>query len=323
MINITKTKNWLNKHNIDFRDIEVASSDASFRRYYRLKDSMHSSIVMDSSEQKESLEPFVEITQRLRDVGVRVPKILAVDVSEGYLMMEDLGDRHLLDTLDIYNFESFYDRAIDIIVQMQNADISSLPLYDAEFLGFEIELMPEWYLQKHLGLELDNKQRVIVDRVLQSIVDEVVAQPQGVFVHRDFHSRNLMLTPRDEIVVIDYQDARVGAITYDLVSLLRDCYISFDREQIEALALSFRDKKGLSVDDTTFIRWFDYMGLQRHIKVLGIFARLSIRDGKDGYLDDIPQTLDYILSIAQKYPQTKALVEIFDKLDIINKKGNE
>ena len=320
---LTKTKNWLNKHNIDFRDIEVASSDASFRHYYRIKDSMHSSIVMDSSEQRESLEPFMEITQRLRDVGVRVPKILAVDVSEGYLMMEDLGDRHLLDTLDIYNFESFYDRAIDIIVQMQNADTGSLPLYDAEFLHFEMGLMPEWYLQKHLGLELDNKQRVIVDRVLQSIVDEVVTQPQGVFVHRDFHSRNLMLTPRDEIVVIDYQDARVGAITYDLVSLLRDCYISFDREQIEALALSFRDKKGLSVDDATFIRWFDYMGLQRHIKVLGIFARLSIRDGKDGYLDDIPQTLDYILSIAQKYPQTKALVEIFDKLDIINKKGNE
>ena len=311
-MNITQTKNWLNKHHIDFRDIEVASSDASFRRYYRLRDSMHSSIVMDSSEQKESLEPFVEITHRLREVGVRVPKILMADVSEGYLLMEDLGDNHLLDTLDIYNFRSFYERAIDIIVQMQNADTSSLPLYDAEFLGFEMELMPEWYLQKHLGLELDAEQRVVIDEALQSIADEVVSQPQGVFVHRDFHSRNLMVTPRDEIVVIDYQDARVGAITYDLVSLLRDCYISFDREQIEALALSFRDKKGLSVDDATFLRWFDYMGLQRHIKVLGIFARLSIRDGKDGYLDDIPLTLQYILETASRYDTMHALKQLLE-----------
>jgi len=311
-MNITKTKNWLKKHNIDFRDIEVASSDASFRRYYRLKDSIHSSIVMDSSKQKESLEPFVEITHRLREVGVRVPKILMADVSEGYLLMEDLGDKHLLDRLDIYNFRSFYERAIDIIVQMQNADISSLPLYDAEFLGFEMELMPEWYLQKYLGLELDAEQRVVIDEALKIIADEVVAQPQEVFVHRDFHSRNLMVTPRDEIVVIDYQDARVGAITYDLVSLLRDCYISFDREQIETLALSFRDKKGLSVDDATFLRWFDYMGLQRHIKVLGIFARLSIRDGKDGYLDDIPLTLQYILETASRYDTMHALKQLLE-----------
>ncbi len=292
--------------------VTKASCDASFRRYYRLRDSIHSSIVMDSSKQKESLEPFVEITHRLREVGVRVPKILMADVSEGYLLMEDLGDRHLLDTLDIYNFESFYERAIDVIVQMQNADISSLPLYDAEFLHFEMELMPEWYLQKHLGLELDAEQRVVIDEALQSIADEVVAQPQEVFVHRDFHSRNLMVSPRDEIVVIDYQDARVGAITYDLVSLLRDCYISFDREQIEALALSFRDKKGLSVDDATFLRWFDYMGLQRHIKVLGIFARLSIRDGKDGYLDDIPLTLQYILETASRYDTMHALKQLLE-----------
>lgn len=307
---LTKTKNWLNKHHIDFRDIEVASSDASFRHYYRIRDSVHSSIVMDSSAQKETIEPFVEITHRLREVGVRVPKVLVVDESEGYLLMEDLGERHLLDTLDIYNFESFYDRAMDMIVQMQNADISSLPLYDAEFLHFEMALMQEWYLQKHLGLKLDDRERAIIDEAFISIADEVLAQPQGVFVHRDFHSRNLMLTPRDEIVVIDYQDARVGAITYDLVSLLRDCYRAFDSKKIEALALQFRDKKSLDVDDVTFIRWFDFMGLQRHIKILGIFARLSIRDGKDGYLDDIPQTLAYILEVGSKYQQMQPLMQL-------------
>lgn len=306
MSSVTK---WLEKMGIDGALTE-ASSDASFRHYYRLKDSMYSSIVMDSSAQKESLEPFMEITHRLREIGVRVPKTMLEDLDAGYLMMEDLGDKHLLDTLDIYNFTSFYDRAIDIIVQMQNANTSSLPLYDAAFLHFEMGLMEEWYLQKHLGLQIDAEQRVVIDEALNIIADEVLAQPQGVFVHRDFHSRNLMLTPQDEIVVIDYQDARVGAITYDLVSLLRDCYIRFDRQEIERLALSFRDKKGLNVDDTTFIRWFDFMGLQRHIKILGIFARLSIRDGKDGYLDDIPQTLAYILAVGSKYKQMQPLIQL-------------
>lgn len=307
---LTKTKNWLKKHHIDFKDIEVASSDASFRSYYRLRDSIHSAIVMDSSKQKETIEPFTEITHRLKEAGVRVPKILVEDRSEGFLLMEDLGDGHLLDRVDIYNFEHFYDRAMDVIVQMQNADTSSLLLYDRAFLHFEMGLMEEWYLQKHLGLQIDTEQRVVMDEALNIIADEVLAQPQGVFVHRDFHSRNLMLTPQDEIVVIDYQDARVGAITYDLVSLLRDCYIRFDRQEIEQLALRFRDKKGLDVDDVTFIRWFDFMGLQRHIKILGIFARLSLRDGKEQYLDDIPFTLQYILETASRYDTMHALKQL-------------
>jgi len=312
---MNRASKWLEQMGMD-GELTVASSDASFRRYYRLRDSMHSCIVMDSSEQKETIAPFADITQRLRDVGVRVPKILAVDENEGFLVMEDLGDKDLLQTLDIYNFEHFYDRAMDMIVQMQNADTSSLPLYDAEFLHFEMALMQEWYLQKHLGLKLDDRERAIIDEALKNIVEIVLSQPQGVFVHRDFHSRNLMLTPQDQIVVIDYQDARVGAITYDLVSLLRDCYIAFDSEKIEALALLFRDKKGLDVDDETFIRWFDFMGLQRHIKILGIFARLSIRDGKDTYLDDIPQTLAYILEVGAKYNELKPLMNLLKKLGV-------
>ncbi|MGC9351128.1 MAG: aminoglycoside phosphotransferase family protein [Sulfurovum sp.] len=290
--------------------LEPASSDASFRKYYRLNDGIQSSIIMDASLQKTSIEPFIDIAFRLRDVKVRVPKILVQNPEEGFLILEDMGSRHLLETIEETNFEHFYDKAIDTIVKMQDAEIEDLPEYDAAFLRSEMELMQEWYLERYLGKSLSEEEKETLDRILNNITKEVLAQPQGYFVHRDFHSRNIMLNPHDEIIVIDFQDARVGAVTYDLVSLLRDCYLSFDPKKIEKLALSFRDKRGLDVDDATFIRWFDFMGLQRHIKVLGIFSRLYLRDGKEGYLKDIPQTLKYVLDVAGKYEETKGLVDI-------------
>jgi aminoglycoside/choline kinase family phosphotransferase len=290
--------------------LEPASSDASFRKYYRLNDGIQSSIIMDSSLQKESIEPFVDIAFRLRDAKVTVPKILVQNREEGFLMLEDMGNKHLLETIDESNFVHFYDKAIDTIIKMQGAVTEELPEYDEGFLRAEMDLMQEWYLEKYLGKTLSEEEQETLDEILNSIIQEVLAQPQGYFVHRDFHSRNIMLNPHDEIVVIDFQDARVGAVTYDLVSLLRDCYVSFDPEKIEKLALSFRDKRGLKVDDETFIRWFDFMGLQRHIKVLGIFSRLYLRDGKEGYLKDIPLTLKYVLDVAGKYEETKGLVDI-------------
>ncbi|MBD3789940.1 MAG: phosphotransferase [Campylobacterales bacterium] len=294
--------------------LKMASGDASFRKYYRLNDGIQSSVIMDASLQKESVEPFVEITFKLRDAGVKVPKILFQNREEGFLMLEDMGSRHLLENLNESNFELFYDRAIDTIVKMQRADTEGLPGYDAAFLRFEMELMEEWYLQKYLGKTLDEKSKKVIADTIECIVSEVLAQPQGVFLHRDFHSRNIMLTPQDGIIVIDYQDARIGALTYDLVSLLRDCYVMFDPKAIERLALSFRDKKGLNVNDATFMRWFDFMGLQRHIKVLGIFSRLYLRDGKDGYLKDIPLTLKYVLDVANKYDETKSLAKLLEEL---------
>ncbi|MDY0403584.1 phosphotransferase [Sulfurovum sp.] len=290
-----------------------ASSDASFRRYYRLNDGIQSSIIMDASLQKESIEPFVDIAFRLRDVKVKIPKILVQNREEGFLMLEDMGSRHLLETIDKNNFMLFYDKAIDTIVRMQGAGTEGLSPYDAAFLRTEMVLMQEWYLEKYLGKTLSEKDQETLDKILNNITNEVLAQPQGYFVHRDFHSRNIMLSPHDEIIVIDFQDARVGAVTYDLVSLLRDCYVSFDPRKIEQLALSFRDKRGLDVDDATFIRWFDFMGLQRHIKVLGIFSRLALRDGKEGYLKDIPLTLKYVLDVAGKYEETKGLVDILSQ----------
>ncbi|MFC2073277.1 aminoglycoside phosphotransferase family protein [Campylobacterota bacterium] len=305
---MNKIEEWLESIGCE-GELEPVSADASFRKYYRLKSSMHSGIVMDASFQKESVAPFIDIEHRLYEAGVRVAKINTYNLKEGFIFMEDLGNTHLADVIE-HDFELFYGKAIDTIIKMQNTDIEDLPAYDAEFLRFEMNLMQEWYLEKYLGLTLDDESKNIIDTTLKAITSEILSQPQGVFVHRDFHSRNLMFGCSDDIVVIDYQDARVGAVTYDLVSLLRDVYNEFDPKVVERMALNFRDAKGLDVDDATFMRWFDFMGLQRHIKILGIFSRLYLRDGKEGYLKDIPLTLKYVLEVASKYPETQRLADL-------------
>jgi N-acetylmuramate 1-kinase len=295
-------------------DLEIASADASFRSYYRLKDKGQTYILMDASLEKESLDPFVNITEKLLKTDVKAPQIYYKDLENGYLILEDFGNTNLLDILNENNFEALYKQAINEILKMQNADTSNLPLYDKAFLHFEMDLMQEWYLQKKLSLKLSNSQEKMLADTLDQISNIVLSQPQNVFVHRDFHSRNIMVQKSGELGVIDYQDAMNGAITYDLVSLLKDCYISFDRKKIETLVLYFHDQLTLDVDDATFIKWFDFMGLQRHIKVLGIFSRLHLRDGKDGYLKDIPLTLSYVIDTASRYEETKALSEFLESV---------
>lgn len=303
-----KLEEWLESIGCE-GELEPVAADASFRKYYRLKSSMHSGIVMDAFAQKESVMPFVDIEHRLYEAGVRVAKINTYNLEEGFVFMEDLGNTHLADVIND-DFELYYGKAIDSLIKMQNVDTEGLPLYDADFLRFEMDLMKEWYLEKHLGLTLDDVQLGTISSALEHITSEVLSQPQEVFVHRDYHSRNLMFGCTDDLVVIDFQDARVGAVTYDLVSLLRDVYVELDSSDVERLALHFRDMKGLDVDDATFMRWFDFMGLQRHIKILGIFARLALRDGKEGYIKDIPLTLKYILDIGSKYPELDGLVNL-------------
>ncbi|RUM75699.1 MAG: aminoglycoside phosphotransferase [Sulfurovum sp.] len=303
-------KAWLRDIGWDDWHIEEASADASFRSYYRLTKEHQSYILMDSSRMLESLPPFLDMHERLQSVNVRVPSLVEKNTTLGYLIIEDFGSKHYLDVLNASNYRVLYQKAIDEIIKMQQADIKDLPLYDRDFLSFEMQLMQEWYLEKFLGQSLKEEEKNLLNTTFQYITNVVLEQPQGVFVHRDYHSRNLMLTKHDEIGIIDFQDARVGAITYDLVSLLKDCYIQWDTKEIEKLALYYRDKAVIDVDDATFIKWFDFMGLQRHIKILGIFARLYLRDGKDGYLKDIPLTLNYIVKTASKYPQTKAFVAL-------------
>lgn len=307
---MNQIREWLESISWKNFTIEAASSDASFRSYYRILKDNNSYVLMDSSRQKESLLPFLDIQERLFSVGVRVPQVIEKNLDFGFLILEDFGSTHLLNILNGNNQTEYYKKAIDEIILMQKADTAGLPLYDKEFLIFEMNLCNEWYLDRHLDIHLDSTKLSILTSIIETIADEVLKQPQGVFVHRDFHSRNIMIDKNDKLCVIDFQDARCGSVTYDLVSLLKDCYIETDEAIRDDLVLYFRDKKGLDVDNSTMIKWFDMMGLQRHIKVLGIFARLYHRDGKDGYLKDIPLTLKYVLETAKKYPETKDLYKI-------------
>ena len=303
-------KQWLESIGWGDWSMAVASADASFRSYYRLTKESETYVLMDSSLMIESLPPFVEMNERLSSVDVRVPHIIVKNMKLGYLILEDFGNTHYLDVLNTENYQALYKKAIDEIIKMQRSDTKGLPLYNKDFLRFEMDLMQEWYLEKYLNITLTAEEKNTIDTILESIANVALEQPQGVFVHRDYHSRNIMLTPKGEIGIIDFQDARVGAVTYDLVSLLKDCYIEWDKDEIVKLALYYRDAVGLDVDNATFIKWFDFMGLQRHIKVLGIFVRLHLRDGKSGYLDDIPLTLKYVLDVASKYPELSGLVSL-------------
>jgi len=305
---------WLAQTPYKNYEIALASADASFRQYYRLTQGDETLIFMDSSLEKESLKPFLEITKRLLDVGVNAPQILAKNVDEGFLIIQDFGNTHYLNLLNEQNFQTLYLQAIDEILKMRKADASALPLYDKAFLHFEMDLMQEWYLQKKLKVSLNVASEKLIQNTLNVVSEVVLEQPQNFFVHRDFHSRNIMIQKSGAIGVIDYQDAMSGAITYDLVSLLKDCYIEFPRKDIEALVLAFRDRLGLDVSDEQFIKWFDFMGLQRHIKVLGIFSRLHLRDGKDGYLKDIPLTLKYTIETALRYEETEEFAKLLKRL---------
>jgi len=305
-----KIKEWLNTTIYKDAKIEVASADASFRRYFRVILDDKSYILMDASLEKGSLPPFIAVTKKLLEASVNAPRILETDIEKGYLLIEDFGNIHYLNLLTKDNFKQLYMKAIEEIVKIQKIDSSELAAYDREFLRFEMGLMKEWFLEKHLNIKLSNDQIETLDHALKLIEDIVLSQPQNIFVHRDYHSRNLMLKPDHSIGVIDYQDAMNGALTYDLVSLLKDCYIEFETDDINELALKFRDMSTVAVDDETFIRWFDFMGLQRHIKVLGVFARLHHRDGKSNYLNDLPLTLKYVITTAKKYSELEGLVTI-------------
>ena len=307
-------QNWLATTSYKDADITVASADASFRKYYRLTLENKTFLLMDASLEKSSLQPFLDVTQRLRKAGVNAPKVLEQNIELGYLIIEDFGSLHYLDLLNEENFQELYRDAMREILKMQRADASKLPLYDEKFLLFEMGLMEEWYIQGLLNKELTTKQKETIETTLHTIANVVLEQPQGYFVHRDYHSRNIMRTKEKTIGVIDYQDAMSGAITYDLVSLLKDCYVSFDADAINSLALEFKTTAGVDASDTEFLRWFDFMGMQRHIKVLGVFARLHLRDGKDGYLKDIPLVLDYTLKAAHKYQETKQLAQLLEEL---------
>ncbi len=308
---------WVNELGYREHRFEVVSDDASYRKYYRLiLPNNRTFIIMDSSMQVESIYPFIDVSVRLLKAKVQIPRVYSQNLEQGYLLLEDLGDTHLIDILNENSYKLLYMKSIHEILKMQEANTHGLEPYDEEFLMYEMRLMQEWYLDKYLWITLDDKEQRALDGVLELIKDEVLSQPQGYFVHRDFHSRNIMFAGRGKVSVIDYQDARVGAITYDLASLLKDVYVRFDREKILELVLEFKILKGglNHISDEQFIRWFDFTALQRHIKILGIFARLKLRDNKPNYINDIPMTLKYIRETISIYDELKPLNIIFDKI---------
>lgn len=300
----------------DSASLRRASNDASFRSYWRTTSAGRDWIVMDAPPDREDIRPWLDVAGRLGRASLHVPEIQAADPQRGFVLMEDLGDRILLPELNGTTADRLYGQALDALLAMQqHADTEGLPDYDEARLVAEMELMPEWFLKRHLGFIPECEQWDVVESAFRALVTSAQAQPQ-VFVHRDYHSRNLLVTERDPPGVIDFQDAVRGPVTYDLVSLLRDCYIEWPDARVQAWAGDYRAKlaaAGIRVpDEQAFLRAFDLMGLQRHIKVLGIFCRLWYRDGKAGYLQDLPLVWKYTREVGRRHPETAALVDLVE-----------
>jgi aminoglycoside/choline kinase family phosphotransferase len=293
-------------------EITPASGDASFRRYFRVSCNGQSYIAMDAPPDKEDSHPFVEIARRFREQGVNVPRIHAQDLAQGYLLLDDFGSTHYLDVLDKGSVELLYGDAIRALCRIQqHAPWDGLPPYDRPLLLREMELFREWLCQRQLGLTLTDAEQRMLDETFGRLADSAQEQPH-VCVHRDYHSRNLMVTNDNNPGILDFQDAVFGPVTYDLVSLLRDCYIRWPIERVEAWAQDYLElalQSDILGDEhrEPFPRWFDLMGVQRQLKAAGIFGRLNKRDGKPGYLKDIPRTLGYILDVAPRYPMLEGL----------------
>jgi hypothetical protein len=297
--------------------IAPASVDASFRRYFRVTRDADSYIVMDAPPNKEDSGPFLKVARILGGLNLNVPMILARDMERGFLLLSDLGSRLYLEALpEDGAADRLYADALRALRGMQTADArlsQDLPRYDRALLTREMELLPEWFLERHLGLKLEARERAMLDRLFDSLVDAAVSQPP-CFVHRDYHSRNLLVTPENNPGILDFQDAVWGPVTYDLASLLKDCYIAWPPARVREWVREYRENLleagfKLNAGAADFLRGFDLIGLQRHIKVLGIFARLFYRDGKSQYLNDLPRVLNYARDTAAGYPETAAFAE--------------
>jgi aminoglycoside/choline kinase family phosphotransferase len=321
---LTTLLNWLKglqpSWQLDLDTLAPASADASFRRYFRIESKnpdFGTLIIMDAPPQHEPLDAFIKIDSLLLDAGLNVPKILEQNIEEGFLLLNDLGNKTYLSELNNQTADHLYQDATHALIKMQLASKPDvLPNYDEALLKRELDLFPEWYLHKHLHIELSEQQELQLKKSFDLIIENNLAQAK-VYVHRDYHSRNLMVTDINNPGVLDFQDAVYGPITYDASSLWRDAYIAWPEERVIDWVIKFWEqgrKAGLSMpeDFGRFYRDFEWMGLQRHLKVLGIFARLFHRDGKDGYLKDIPLVLEYAIACANRYIELKPLARILE-----------
>lgn len=299
--------------------LSPASADASFRRYFRVSAGGRTWIAMDAPPGREDCGPFVRVAGILRDAGIHVPEVLAQDLPRGFLLLTDLGTITYLDALDAGNANRLFGDAIEMLIRMQRASRPGvLPPYDEALLRREIDLFSEWYLGRHLGIQLSPADRQMLAEVTARIIASNLAQP-AVYVHRDYMPRNLMVSEPNP-GVLDFQDAVYGPITYDLASLFRDAFVSWEEERVLDGVVRYWERArsaGLPVDAdfAAFYRDFEWMGLQRHLKVLGIFARIRHRDGKSGYIEDAPRFLGYMRAVCTRYAGLLALQPLLDRIE--------
>ncbi|KOP56024.1 phosphotransferase [Pseudomonas tremae] len=298
--------------------LTAASSDASFRRYFRWEGAGRTFIVMDAPPPQENCKPFVEIAHLLARSGINVPKIYAEDLTQGFLLLNDLGRKTYLDVINDANADAFFAKAIEALLAFQQLPMDTpLPSYDEALLRRELELFPEWYVKRHLGIEMDEEQQAEWQQISALLINSALAQPK-VLVHRDYMPRNLMVSEPGP-GVLDFQDAVYGPVTYDVTCLFKDAFLSWPQERVSQWLNTYWDKAralGIPVqeDFASFERASDLMGVQRHLKVIGIFARICHRDGKPRYLDDVPRFFAYIEAVLSKRPELAQLGQLLTSL---------
>jgi aminoglycoside/choline kinase family phosphotransferase len=315
---MTLVNRWL--HQLGYHDYALASAseDASFRSYLRLEASGESLIVMDAPPEHEPCDRFIAVAGMIRAAGLNAPEIISSNLDDGFLLLTDFGGEDYLSRLDADSKDALYADALSALLSMQaHIEPDSLPDYDEALLRREMGLFHDWFLGELLGIELDAGQQATWQQIQRSLIDNAFAQPQ-VFVHRDYHSRNLMVLSQGNPGILDFQDAVRGPVTYDLVSLLRDCYVAWPPAEVEQLMQDYYDRalaeSLVDVDVAQFRQWFNLTGIQRHLKAVGIFSRLNIRDGKPRYLGDIPRTLGYIEQVSAAEPSMADLAGLLEQL---------
>lgn len=296
-------------------ELQPVSGDASFRRYFRVHDGEQSLIVMDAPPDKEDSRPFVDIAHRLRAAGLHAPKILDFNMRLGFGLLEDLGDTLYRDIIDPDSIDDLMPGLLDVLQTMaRRVDPGGLPRYHSLKLQQELALFPDWYLRIHKQRPFTHMEWIVWNDLCTALIRSANKQPH-VFVHRDFHSCNLLRLADDSAAIIDFQDGVFGPLSYDLVSLLWDRYFTWPREWLERWMLVFHDRLALDCEPETWIRWCDLMGLQRNLKIVGIFARLRYRDGKEGYLEMIPRFYAYVLDVLQRYPEFSDFYRLLEQTE--------